>query len=367
MRDLRRRRSSEPTPSGLNIFRSPLWLPRFFRTKLLDDLVRAAQLRSALRQLSSHGCSKVVLSIWRPEFLFELNQAGADFTVFHVDDEYSFTDDAPDVADERLMLSSVNQVIVHSAVLMEKKSPANPHTLMLSNGVDFAAYSTSYPEPPDLEAIAHPRIGYSGFLKRQLDWRLMAQLAERHPDWSFVFVGATRSHDELRDSIQQLSKRSNCHFLGAKTTREMARYAQHFDCCLMPYMATNYTNAIYPMKLHEYLASGRPVVGTSIGTLKAFGATIELASSIDEWSAAIARSLAPAANTRERRLERQGLARQHDWNNLVYRVAATIAGGLGEQLPAEPGSDPGVGGPAASENATSRSARAAYAEQAPPG
>src|SRR5258705_4212509 len=29
-------------------------------------------------------------------------------------------------------------------------------------------------------------------------------------------------------------------------------YPQHFDCCVMPYAVTNYTESIYPMKLHEY-------------------------------------------------------------------------------------------------------------------
>ena len=339
----RRRRIPAPQPPpGLSVYRSPLWLPRFYRTKWLDDAVRTAQLLGARKRLASLGCSKFVLDIWRPEFLFELQTAAADFSVYHVDDEYSFSDAESTCADEVVLLRSVDQVIVHSTGLMSRKGSINPHTMLISNGVDFEAYSASHPDPSDLEKIPHPRIGYSGYLKRQLNWPLIGELVERHREWSFVFVGAMRPQPELTDIIGRLSGYPNAHFLGTKTAHELAPYPRHFDCCLMPYAVTNYSDCIYPMKLHEYLASGRPVVGAPIHALKAFSHVLELPTSADEWSAAIARALLPSANTPERRLRRQAVARQHDWDALAYRVAAVIARGVGEPFPAEAGLCPTI-------------------------
>ena len=40
------------------------------------------------------------------------------------------------------------------------------------------------PEPPDLAAIPHPRIGWTGSLHPQLDYGLIATLAQRRPDWA---------------------------------------------------------------------------------------------------------------------------------------------------------------------------------------
>jgi glycosyltransferase involved in cell wall biosynthesis len=167
-----------------------------------------------------------------------------------------------------------------------------------------------------------------------LNWRLLGDLARRHPEWSFVFVGGTRQHTPM-EGIKGLSTCANAYFLGAKAAREMADYAQHFDCCIMPYNESNYTNYIYPMKLHEYLASGRPVVGTPIRTVREYSHVVELARTVDEWSAAIGRALSAPANTPEKRQQRQEIARRHDWDTLAFKIAGIIANGLDEAFPTE--------------------------------
>ncbi len=88
-----------------------------------------------------------------------------------------------------------------------------------------------------------------------------------------------------------LSSHHNVFFLGAKASAEMPPYAQHFDVCIMPYRKDGYTKFIYPLKLHEYLAAGRPTVGTSIRSLQDFANVISLADTYGEWSTAIAEGL----------------------------------------------------------------------------
>jgi glycosyltransferase involved in cell wall biosynthesis len=39
-------------------------------------------------------------------------------------------------------------------------------------------------------------------------------------------------------------------------------YLQHFDCCIIPYKVNKLTASIYPLKINEYLAAGKPVVST---------------------------------------------------------------------------------------------------------
>lgn len=45
----------------------------------------------------------------------------------------------------------------------------------------------------------------------------------------------------------------------------------------MPYRVNDYTKYIYPMKLHEYLAGGRPTVGSRIRSLEDFAGIVDLA------------------------------------------------------------------------------------------
>ena len=56
----------------------------------------------------------------------------------------------------------------------------NPHTTLVPHGVDYDRYATPVLEPTDIASIPRPRIGYSGFLKQQLNWPLLLQLAARH-------------------------------------------------------------------------------------------------------------------------------------------------------------------------------------------
>jgi glycosyltransferase involved in cell wall biosynthesis len=163
-----------------------------------------------------------------------------------------------------------------------------------------------------------------GYLKNQLDWGLLTTLAEEHPDWSFVFVGPEASQPGLRAEIDAVRGRSNAHFLGLRPKEDLPAYAQHADACLMPYRVLPYTDSIYPLKLHEYLATGTPVVSTPIETVRAFDHVVELAEGPQEWAEALERSLDGEATAPEARERRQAVAREHDWDELVDRVAEKL-------------------------------------------
>src|SRR3546814_4923346 len=63
---------------------------------------------------------------------------------------------------------------------------------ILPHGVDFEEVSAgaAAPCPDDLAAIPHPRIGYTGRLNMKIDLAGVAEVAERRPDWNWVFIGA---------------------------------------------------------------------------------------------------------------------------------------------------------------------------------
>jgi glycosyltransferase involved in cell wall biosynthesis len=257
-----------------------------------------------------------------------------ELSLYHIVDEYTFSEEDLAIPEaERNLLERVDRAFIHSPGLLEKKGHLNPNTFFLPNGVDFAAVTAYRPEPADLADIPRPRIGYCGWVKPQLDWELIRRLTRDHEDWFFVFVGGVTPHRGTRSTIAELRERPNVHFLGTKKSAELMAYPTHFDVCIMPYRRTPHTSYIYPLKLHEYLASGRPVVGTPIRTLRDFEDMIELASTPEEWSRALKRALQTENDTRERVEARLSVARAHDWDRIVYQVVRTIAEGLGGNLP----------------------------------
>lgn len=90
-------------------------------------------------------------------------------------------------------------------------------------------------------------------------------------------------------TVHEFSRRPNVHFLPLKSQVELAAYPQHFDVCVMPYTLDRYSRSTYPLKLHEYFASGRPVVSTPIEAVR------------------------------------------FDWDDIVRRLAALILNGLEER------------------------------------
>jgi glycosyltransferase involved in cell wall biosynthesis len=101
------------------------------------------------------------------------------------------------------------------------------------------------------------------------------------------------------------------------------------DVCMLCYEVNKYTRFIYPMKLHEYLASGRPVVGAPIRSLQDFADVIRLARTTEEWSTALNDMLAPTIHASPQVEARRRIARQYDWSTLVERIARTLCGRLG--------------------------------------
>jgi glycosyltransferase involved in cell wall biosynthesis len=325
-------RNYGPPPSaGFSIFRPPAWLPEVGRPELLARWTIHERLRRARRMLEELGCQKTIVYIWRPSFGTAASLVPHDLSCYHIDDEYSFSAVAtpPDPLETQL-ISRVDQVFIHSPALLKKKGGLNPNTAFVPNGVDYDAFATPRSEPPDLAAIPRPRIGYVGRIKEQLDLELVRTLVHRHANWSFVLVGPVENLGPHRDVIRELSELPNVHLLGPKPVGELPAYAQHLDVCMLCYHVNDYTKFIYPLKLHEYLATGRPVVGSPIDSLLGFTDVVHLARTADEWSQALNECLNDSASRPSEVERRRQIAQQHDWNRLVATIAATMAHRLGE-------------------------------------
>jgi len=317
--------SDYPTPVGMQVYHPEFWLPRVGRPPFLARFVAKERLKRAYRLLRARGCTKVVLYMWRPEFGDAIHQVPHDLSIYHIDDEYSFSSTETEIpAEERQLLTAAEQVFIHSPAMMKKKGSFNRNTQLLPNGVDYSLYATKVTEPEDLRGIPHPRIGYVGYLKKMLNWPLLLELTAAHPDWSFVFVGERKGSHNIEELLDQMAQRPNVHFLGGKPTEGLGAYPQHLDVCIMPYHLDDYTKYIYPLKLHEYLAGGRPVVSTPICSVIAFSDVLATASSPEDWSKAIQNALSESENTPEKVAQRQKIAQQHDWDVLAERVAQVI-------------------------------------------
>lgn len=313
---------SSPAPD-LEVM-TPGWRhPQVLRPAWLGNATFASRLAAARRRLLARGARRIVLYIWRDEAAGALDMIEHDMACYHIDDEYSFEErDVPNSPSELRLLERSDLVIVHSAALMAKKGGINPNTVLIPNGVDYASFATPRAALPDLATISSPRVGYAGVIKKQLDLALLLRLAQARPAYSFVLVGPILNVSGKQHLIDGLRALPNVHFLGGKPIEDLPAYVQHFDVCLMCYDVNDYTKYIYPLKLNEYLATGRPTISSPIDAVVRSGAgVVRIARDDAEWLQSIDDGLKPAANEEALAESRREFARRNEWNTLVDRIA----------------------------------------------
>jgi glycosyltransferase involved in cell wall biosynthesis len=322
-------RGSVPNEERMRVLASRDGLPTATHPRRLAEAIYQRRVLRGRRWLQRRGCGVIELQLWRPEYAAALDWVPYDTCSYHIDDEYSWSsDEQPMSPVERRLIERSDRVFVTSPKLLETKGGISRDTRFSPNGVDFDAFSTATPEPEDLARVPHPRIGYVGVLKEQLDWELLATLAASRPEWAFVLIGPVRTgHEAVRQPLSALARLPNVHVLGERSAARLPGYLQHLDVALLPYRRNAYTDCINPLKLYEALAAGTAVVATRIRTLEDFAGVVTLAETEGGFAAAIAASLTNESPARK--LERQNLAKTYDWDAIVQPIALSIAVALG--------------------------------------
>jgi glycosyltransferase involved in cell wall biosynthesis len=82
--------------------------------------------------------------------------------------------------------------------------------------------------------------------------------------------------------------------LGARPSAEVPPYVQHADVLVVPHVVSAFTDSLDPIKLYEYLASGRPVVSTPVAGFRDADDPLVTVAAGEEFVAAVV-----AATTRD--------------------------------------------------------------------
>ncbi|HTN21157.1 MAG TPA: glycosyltransferase [Pelobium sp.] len=235
--------------------------------------------------------------------------------VYHcVDPLVSGYDTKHGLLSEQEIVKNSDLIICTSKKLFNINSGRHKNVHFIPNAADFEhSQQASLPETPilpELTKIKKPVIGFLGNLEGRTNFELITAVAEKNPDKSFVFVGPAENVYRQR----LISKANNIHQLGAVPYYQMPQVLKGFDVAIIPFRKDEFSATIFPLKLFEYLGSGKPVISTDFNTdlNEQTEGTVPFCANADEFSNAINDVL--TNDNEEKKAQRLAIAKNNTWD-----------------------------------------------------
>jgi glycosyltransferase involved in cell wall biosynthesis len=185
--------------------------------------------------------------------------------------------------------------------------------------VDQSFIGKPSPLPHRLNGTA-PHLGYVGWIMERTDLDLMKYLAKQRPDWRLTLVGPQYPEGILQKT--GLLSLPNVDYLGSIPQEKVPGFLQTVDVCLMPHRDNEYSRSMGPLKLYQYLASGRPVVTTNVAGLDRVREHIYIAHDYDEFIRQVGEAL--DSDTPELAARRIEAIRRETWNVRIREMFDTV-------------------------------------------
>ena len=217
---------------------------------------------------------------------------------------------------DRKLKAHADITIFVNTSLYEQEKQQCKNALYLDHGVDFDTFSTAGndpEEPTDLAEIPGYRVGFFGSIDDcNPDIAFMEQVVDLVPDMSFVFVG------QALCDCSALAMKENVWMLGKKAYEQIPHYGKCFDVLLLPLKQDDWSAAVNPAKLKEYLALGKPVVSTPFPELKKYSDVVYEAASAQDFADLIRSAI--AWNNEELVAQRQKRVEKFSWDSKANTV-----------------------------------------------
>ncbi len=220
---------------------------------------------------------------------------------------------------EDILVKQVDMVICTSKELRNKKALLNPNSFFIPNAANIShSLKTLDPDLKEskiLKGIRKPIIGYFGAIERRIDYDMMQELFAANRDKSFVMIGPIDRYYIKEEEY----KAPNLYLTGPVPYSELPAVLKGFDVAIIPFKKDEVSSDIFPLKLFEYLGSGRPIVSTDFNPdLKDFTfETVPYCKNAEEFSEAIKVALNDNETLQKRRLE---VAADNTWEHRIIEI-----------------------------------------------
>ncbi|NQZ11973.1 MAG: glycosyltransferase [Algicola sp.] len=203
-------------------------------------------------------------------------------------------------------------IVATSDKLVDKFPSGKTH--LVPHGVDTRLFYTPCDKAADLPQ-GKPVAGFYGSIASWIDLALMYDLARLMTDWNFVFVGAVKVDVTCLQSLE------NVYFLGEKPHTSLPGYSQHWQVSLLPFTLNEQIVASNPLKLREYMATGKPIVSVDFPQAQQYSRFVKITSGVDGFARAIR---ATQSETAEFGCLRQKTVANESWQSVAGKINGLI-------------------------------------------
>lgn len=199
------------------------------------------------------------------------------------------------------LIKKANLIFVASSYLHKDiLKTRTDNVYLIGNGVDvnhFRKAMSDIPIPDDIAQIKQPIVGYVGALSDWVDFDIIRAISRHYPDLSIVLVGP--EFPSVKSEVDSLRQHPNIFILGTKSYETLPNYVKAFDICIIPFKINELTLSSNPIKLYEYISSGKNVISVNLPEVKVFNNIIYVADDLDEFLRFVPISLSEKVDVEE--------------------------------------------------------------------
>jgi glycosyltransferase involved in cell wall biosynthesis len=217
--------------------------------------------------------------------------------VYYCVDDFSVWPGIDQVAARRLedrLIDRADLIIAVSDALLKRIEGRGREVHLLSHGVDLDLWA----DRGNQQQKKAPLILFWGLIDRRMDVDFVRRLGESLTDGAIVLVGPEDNPDPALLHVPRVQRRPGV------PLSDLPALAAQADVLIMPYIDAAVTRAMQPLKLKEYLATGKPVVVRDLPANREWADALDLAATPEDFARAVRNRLStglPAGQSEARR------------------------------------------------------------------
>lgn len=310
----------------------PKFLLRIPKLSIFDRFIKRLFIRSIKSKIKPN--CRTVLYIFNPIYGEYIKDIPHDFIVYHPYDDFEhlYSDNIAKKG-ERVLLAKAD-IMFTTSKLLQRKYQQRFHdpdrVYFVPNGVDFDLFSKVNHDVVGFKKDdGRVKIGYTGSVNSKIDISLLYKIFDELRSCDFYITGSEGKVDGFQsEDMLHLKNLPNVYFLGNKKLEEVPSYMNAVDINIIPYRTDpgSFANAGYPLKLHEYLTVGKPIICTPIDSAFEFEGIISIKKGVTEWVTEINRIVNCDDTLSISSVEqRKKIAKENTWKKRAESILDTIS------------------------------------------